>query len=257
MNLITNASEALGDKSGLISVSIGSMDCDHAYLSGMHTHEEMDKGIYVYLEVADTGCGMDVETRAKLFDPFFTTKFTGRGLGLAAVLGIVRSHRGAVKIHSESGRGTTFRVLFPVVAVEAASERHGMEEEDKLWRGSGTVLLVDDEAAVRLVAEQMLKRAGFSVLTAADGREAVELYRERSSEIICVLLDLTMPHMDGKEAFQELRRIRADVRVILSSGYAEEDIVVRFDGEDLAGFVQKPYQYKNLIEVMRQVLESS
>ena len=254
MNLITNASEAIGDRSGIISITTGAVDCDRAYLTESYLDEELPEGLYVSLEVADTGCGMDAETRAKLFDPFFTTKFTGRGLGLAAVLGIVRGHRGAIKIYSEPGKGTTFKVLFPAVDAEPRSVADRKPPDREAWRGEGTVLLVDDEEAIRALGKRMLERAGFDVLTANDGRDAVELYREHGDQIVCVILDLTMPQMDGEEAFREMRRIRSDVCVIVSSGYNEQEVTQRFVGKGLAGFIQKPYKFNRLLDQVRQAL---
>jgi len=255
MNLITNASEALGDKNGAITVSTGVMECDREYLRGTYLDEKLPEGLYIYCEVTDTGWGMDAKTRTRIFDPFFTTKFTGRGLGLAAVLGIVRGHRGAIRVYSEPGRGTTFKILFPATgrAVKAPAQQAA---PDLVWHGQGLVLLVDDEETVRTVGCQMLERAGFTVLTAVDGRQAVDIFSQQSNDITCVLLDLTMPNMDGEETFRELCRIKNDVRVILSSGYNEQEAINRFTHSGLAGFIQKPYQYASLIQKLQQVLES-
>jgi len=253
MNLITNASEALGDRSGVISVSTGVMDCDRAYLSESHLDENLPEGRYVYLEVSDTGGGMDEETRRRLFDPFFTTKFTGRGLGLAAVLGIVRGHRGAIKVYSEPGKGTNFKILLPAVAWTPADRAPSTVKDAPLPHG-GTVLLVDDDPDVRQVGAQMLKRLGFKVLTAAHGQEALEVIRTGEGGIDCVILDLTMPEMGGDEVFREIRRLRSDVCVILSSGYNEQDVTERFVGKGLAGFIQKPYSMANLRVTLNRVL---
>jgi len=252
MNLVINASEAIGDKEGVITISTGVMHCDEVYLRGSHLAEPACPGDYVFFEASDTGCGMDAETRAKIFDPFFTTKFAGRGLGLAAVLGIVRSHKGAITINSEPGKGTTFRVLFP--ASSKIAEKTEPSRADKLWRGTGTVLVVDDEEAVRKVAEKMLALCGFRVLAAANGREAIALFQESHEQIACVLLDLTMPQMDGEETFRELRRIRGDIRVILASGYSENEVSRRFAGQDIAGFIEKPYELAMLNVKLREAL---
>ena len=209
MNLITNASEAIGDKSGVIALSTGAMHCDRAYLDDADKvlrtglEEPLPEGIYTYFEVADTGCGMDAATIEKIFDPFFTTKFTGRGLGMSAVLGIVRGHKGAMKIYSEVGKGTTFKILFPAIEVPDdgdAIEGQG-EAEERTWTRTGTVLVADDEDVVCAVARKMLERLGFSVLTASDGHEALEIFRERADEIVCVLLDLTMPIWTASKPF--------------------------------------------------------
>jgi two-component system, cell cycle sensor histidine kinase and response regulator CckA len=253
MNLIVNASEAVGERPGVITLSTGAMDCDRGYLSEAWLDEQLPEGTYVFMEVSDTGSGMDAETRSRIFDPFFTTKFTGRGLGLAAVLGIVRGHRGAIKVYSELGKGTSLKVLFP------ASQRAKVRERGSalrgIYQGRGTVLLVDDDEAVRGVGRKMLERIGFSVVTASDGAEAIARFRERADDIICAIVDLTMPHVDGAETFRELRRMRPGVRVILSSGYNEQDVTQRFVGKGLAGFIQKPYQLSTLVAVLEEVLE--
>ena len=264
MNLITNASEALGDNSGVITLSTGVIDCDRAYLDNVHEvlkaslDEPLPEGVYNYIEVTDTGCGMDADTIDKVFDPFFTTKFTGRGLGMSAVLGIVRGHKGALKIFSEVDKGTTFTILFP--ANELSDNCHAVRRNDKTeekdWRGSGTVLIADDEETVCAVGKQMLDRMGFSVLTAPDGHEALEMFRKHANEIVCVLLDLTMPHMDGVDAFRAMRRLHPGVTVILCSGYNEQDATQRFAGKGLAGFIQKPYDMAVLREKLKKVLRN-
>ena len=262
MNLITNASESIGGSSGVIAVSTGIMECDRDYLDSAVSIPVggqdglLPEGVYVYFEVADTGSGMDDATIEKIFDPFFTTKFTGRGLGLSAVLGIVRGHEGAVRIYSEIGKGTTFKVLFPANsdAVAQLTTHEDDADADRDWRGTGTILIVDDEQTVRTVAKQMAQRFGFDVLLAADGIEAVELFRENSDDIACVLLDLTMPRMDGEEAFREMRRIDPEVSVILCSGYNKQDATQRFVGKGLVGFMQKPFQLSTLRETLQSVL---
>jgi PAS domain S-box-containing protein len=251
MNLVINASDAIGEKSGIISISTGMMDCDRSYLSETWLNDKLPEGQYVCLEVADTGCGMDRDMIPKIFDPFFTTKFTGRGL--AAVFGIVRGHRGAIKVYSEKGRGTTFKILMP--ASEGTAEQlEGIHINGKEWRGSGTILLADDEETIRTLGRRMLERLGFTVLTAANGREVLDLFQRHEGEIACIILDLTMPHMDGEEAFRELRRADKNVRVIMSSGYNEQEITQRFAGKPIAGFIQKPYQVADLAAKLKEVL---
>jgi CheY-like chemotaxis protein len=254
MNLITNASDAVGEKSGTISITTAMVNADRAYLREMYLDDNLPDGIYVIVEVTDTGCGMDAETLARIFDPFFTTKFTGRGLGLAAVMGIVRGHKGAIRVFSQVGRGTTFKVLLPAVQ-EAPVESVTPSFSQPEWRGQGTILVIDDEDVVRAVARKTLERAGFRVLMAEDGRKGVEVFSAAYHEVSVVLLDMMMPHLNGEETFQHLRRICPDVQVILCSGYDEIDATSKFLGKSLAGFIQKPYQPLQLLEKMREVLE--
>jgi len=253
MNLITNASDALGDRAGVISLATGVMDCDRDYLSSSFLDEKLPEGKYAYLEVADTGCGMDEETQRRIFDPFFTTKFTGRGLGLAAVLGIVRGHRGVIKVNSEPGPGTSIKVLLPAREWLPADQAPSAVQR-LLPLPGGTILLVDDDPEVRKVGSQMLARLGFQVIIAANGRDGLEVFRTRRGEIDCVLLDLTMPEMGGEEVFCKLRRLHRDARVVISSGYTEQDVTQRFAGKGLAGFVQKPYTVAKLREILNRIL---
>jgi PAS domain S-box-containing protein len=256
MNLIVNASEAIGEQSGTISVTVGLAHCDAGYLKGCYGADGMQPGDYVYLEVGDTGCGMDKATMDRIFDPFFSTKFTGRGLGLAAVLGIVRGHRGAIKVYSELGRGSSFKLLLPASALPA-SEPRSKSEIRIPSRNTGRILLVDDEETILNLGRRMLQRAGFDVVVACDGREAVEKFAAEKDAIDLVILDLTMPDLDGEACFRELRQLKPAVRVILSSGYNEQDVVNRFAGKGLAGFVQKPYTTEELLSKIREALGKS
>ena len=252
MNLITNASDALGEESGIIRVSTGLMWAEDGELPPMEPGRTVPAGLYVYLEVADTGCGMDKETVSKIFDPFFTTKFTGRGLGLAAVLGIVRGHHGSIRVSSDPGAGTTFRVMFPAME-DWLAKRPGERRELEDWQGEGTVLVVDDEEPLRVLARMILERTGLTVLTAADGRQAVEMFEQHAGEIHAVLLDLTMPGMDGSEVFRQMTNRRPDVKVVLCSGYNEHDATTKLGGQIPAAFLRKPYVPGELVERMRAV----
>jgi len=252
LNLITNANEAIDNKSGVVSFSTGVMHADKAYLESSICDTSVPEGRYVYIEVSDTGCGMDAITMEKMFDPFYTTKFTGRGLGMSAVLGIVRGHNGALRVYSELNKGTTFKVLFPA-SEQAEPHKIGAQPSENSWRPSGVVLVVDDEESICEVVSMMLEDMGFSTLTAKDGVEAVAVYEQHQDDIFCVLLDMTMPRMDGKACFRELRRINKDVKVVLTSGYSEEDATGRFQGKGLAGFIQKPYSPEYLEEVLQSL----
>jgi PAS domain S-box-containing protein len=258
LNLVTNASEAIGEGSGVIFLSTGVVHCDAAYLDGCDVSTASGEGVYVFLEVSDTGCGMDEETRRRVFDPFFSTKFTGRGLGLAAVLGIVRGHGGGVRIDSEIGRGTTIRVLLPALDAEASARRaatsgYGASVEARA-EVAGTVLLVDDEDSVRALGRRMLERLGFDVITAGDGEQAVSTFKRRRGEISCVVLDLTMPRMDGEAALDQIRRLDDQVPVVMSSGYDETKLAERLGSRRSVSFIQKPYRMDDLRRVLLPLL---
>ncbi len=253
MNLVTNASEALGEDGGTITLRTGAMECDEDYHRQTYLAQELAPGTYVFLEVGDTGSGMDEETRERIFDPFFSTKFVGRGLGLAATLGIVRGHRGALEVDSNPNEGTVFRVLFP--ASDRAAARPQPSPGEGSVTGDGTILVVDDEDLVLQVARRVLEHAGYKVLTAADGREGLELFERHARDISLVLLDLTMPRMDGGETVRELRRVRDDVKVLLTSGYDEEEATGGLEGSQLAGFIQKPYVAAALLSKVREAMQ--
>ena len=192
------------------------------------------------------------EVEARIFEPFFTTKFTGRGLGLAAVIGIVRGHKGALKVFSEQGWGTTFKILLPC-AEGPAEESPAAAPVQPAWRGSGTALVVDDEETVRVTTARMLEALGFSVQLADNGRTGVEKFSAAPGEFSLVVLDLTMPHMDGEEAFREIIDVRPDARVLLMSGFNEQDAISRFTGKRLAGFLQKPFTLSDLRAKLQQI----
>ena len=252
MNLVINASEAIGDKSGVISISTGLTRVDRAYFAGTLMDPDLPEGEYVFMEVSDTGSGMSPETQARIFDPFFTTKFTGRGLGLAAVLGIVRGHKGAMKVYSELGRGTTFKLLFPA-ASGAGEISLSAPPAVEAWQGKGTVLVVDDEETMRSTVARILRKLGMEAVLVSDGREAVEVFRADPKRFALVLLDLTMPHMDGEQTFTELRRILPEVRVVLMSGFNAQEAMVRFTGKGLASFLQKPFALADLRAILMSV----
>ncbi len=249
MNLVINASEALGDKNGMITVTTGVMYVDRDYLKEDYLSPDTEEGNYVFMEVSDNGCGMDKETCARIFDPFFTTKFTGRGLGLAAVLGIVRGHKGALKVYSEPGHGTTFKLFLP--CADGPAESPEARPDALSWRGGGVAMVVDDEETVRTVVAGMLENFGFKVVQARDGIEALAQFADISDRIRLVMTDLTMPRLDGSETLRELRRIKSDVKVIMMSGFNECDTMSRFAGKENIGFIQKPFSAEKLLEKLQ------
>jgi PAS domain S-box-containing protein len=251
MNLVINGAEAIGEARGTVLVTTGVQEIDEQYAANLFA-SEIKSGRYVFIEVHDTGSGMDDETRAKIFDPFFTTKFTGRGLGLAAVLGIVRAHGGAIKVYSSPGRGSTFKVFFPASPLEPLE----LVKAAPSYRGQGVALLIDDDPGVRRASRRMFEVFGFVVLEAENGRVGAELFAARAGEITIVLLDMTMPEMGGEETFRELRRVREDVPVILTSGYNEIEATRRFTSKGLAGFLQKPFAPDDLAAKLAGVLGS-
>ncbi len=258
MNLVTNAADAMADRSGVLTISTSLKKVDRSCLVDSYLNDNLPEGMYVALEVEDTGCGMDEATRRRLFDPFFTTKASGRGLGMAAVLGIVRGHRGTIQLKSTPGVGTTFTVLLPATEVvngEALAEADPGQKAGEKMKSGVLVLLVDDEESVRNLTGLMLERLGFRVIKAGDGEEGLELFRRHSGEIGLVVLDLTMPRLDGRETFRLLRELDPHVRVVLSSGYSEQEAETHFNEQGLKGFVQKPYTFAHFSEVVKKALE--
>ena len=259
MNLVLNASESYGEGNGTITLTTGRLECDEDCLSSTHPsiwrHQEEppSSGEYVLIEVRDRGCGMDEVTLQRIFEPFFSTKFSGRGLGLAAVMGIVRSHGGLVSIESEPGRGSSFRILLPAGGKISSDMEDSIKESTPV--SGGRILLVDDESSVRSVVTRMLERAGFVVLSAGTGQEALDIYRAGPDAIDCILLDLTMPRMSGTSCLEELRKQNPRVKVIISSGFTREDVKRRFTGQEFTGFIQKPYRYEDLMEVLSSTLD--
>ncbi len=251
---VTNAIEALGSKSGRVHISTGSMHCDRDYLSATYLKEEMPEGLYAYVEVVDTGCGMDAETLGNVFDPFFSTKFTGRGLGMAAVMGIIRSHGGAIKVSSIKNEGSVFTALFPIQGIYQQQANPEPVPEEMQAAGK-TVLLVDDEAMVLEVGSQFLERLGYRIFEASSGQQALDIFERASTRIDCVLLDYTMPGMDGLETMQRLREIRTDVCIIITSGYTRQQLEDRFAHIGLPDdFIQKPFQMKALQDKLDRLI---
>ncbi len=255
MNLITNASDALADQPGAVTMATGLRHFDRYFLSEVVPDEDLTEGTYAFLEVVDTGVGMDEDTRTRIFDPFFTTKSTGRGLGLAAVLGIMRSHGGGIRVQSAPGEGTRATIIFP--PAEAAEDM--LEDDpgvdDDAWEGQGAVLVVDDEEMVRNLMATVLEDAGFEVLTANDGVEALDVFEANSDRIRLILLDMMMPRMNGEEVYTEIRAKNPDTSVILMSGFSEDQVTRGIPG-DSARFLKKPFQITDLLDTVQDLLDS-
>jgi len=253
MNLLTNASEALEDRVGDITVSTGVITLSRSFLRDILLGKDLPEGDYAYLKVTDTGCGIDREIANRIFDPYFSTKLPGRGLGLAVVLGIVKAHHGAIDMESGSGKGTAITVLLPA-GKDSVSRNIGAEVQLHAWKGSGNALVVDDEKIVIDLATNMLRTLGFSVVTARNGREAIDLFRERPAGFTFVLLDMTMPEMDGETAFRELRAIDPEARIVVTSGFSAHTCSIPFAGDPRIAFLEKPYTLETMADRLRSVL---
>ena len=257
MNLIINAAEAIGEAQGGILVSLlqteigGENPPSKDHLGGVIT-----PGKYICLEVTDSGCGMDEETKHRVFEPFYTTKFTGRGLGMLAVLGIIKAHNGALQLFSQPGQGSTFKVYLPAHGNETAKNDTLQQSAAPVpWQGSGTILLVEDEPQLMFIAKTLIQELGFTVIEALDGKEALEVYQKNASDITMVLTDLGMPVMDGYELIHELKKRAPELPIIISSGFGDCDITSRIAREDIAGLVSKPYNFEKLREVLKGIVE--
>ncbi len=254
MNLIINASEAIGDAQGVVQVSLAKAVIQAGQSFVDHLGNAIPPGCYARLEVSDSGCGMDEETRRRIFEPFYTTKFTGRGLGMSAVLGIITGHKGALQLTSNPGQGTTFTIYLPIEGGETFGDESSEKMASTLWQGSGTVLLVEDEVQVRFVATTMLENMGFSVMEASNGQEALELYRKNSASISLVITDIGMPIMDGYALFRELKLLKRDLPIIISSGFGDTVVTTRIPNDEIAGLVSKPYRFDKLQDVVKSVV---
>jgi signal transduction histidine kinase len=259
LNLVMNATDAVAEGGGDIILRTGTIDCTAEILAEFEGGEELLPGNYVFLEVADNGCGMSEETMRHVFEPFFTTKFSGRGLGMAAVTGIMRGHHGAIRVRSELGVGTTFRAIFPFASSkgkEGKAPALPARVGDTGWTGVGTILFADDEDQVRDVGRRILERLGFSVVCARDGSEAVAAFAESPDLFERVILDLSMPGMDGIETWAELRRIKPDVSVVICSGHGRREILQRVAPLQPAAIIEKPYEVVAVMECLRSLEEA-
>lgn len=256
VNLITNAAEALDGQPGKVTISTGVKNCSDNDLRNPYIHDPLPSGKYVFFEAADTGMGMDELTLERIFEPFFSTKFTGRGLGLSAVLGIVRGHKGSIQVQSQLGKGTTIRVYFPAQNHHnsASLQSHSLETASG---GHGTILLVDDDELLRGSLVRMLKRAGFHVFDVASGARAIEILRNATEPIHGAIVDFTMPDMDGEEVIRALRRLQSHLPAILVSGYNEDYFAQRFIDPKDTEFLSKPFDSTQLITKLNKVLGSN
>ncbi len=243
INLVSNASEAIRGRSGLIRITTGTRNLGDSEVAGMFIPHDLQGGPLAFLEVTDTGCGIEPETMQRIFDPFFTTKFTGRGLGLAAVLGIVRGHGGGIEVHSGGRHGTVVTIFLPLFD----------QSRDTIAKRTHrrTILVIDDEQTVREVTRAYLEQGGYTVKNAEDGSKGLEILQEDPTGIDCVILDYTMPGLGGRETLAEIRKLRPDLPVILSSGYDEDEVVGNIGKLEVSGFIQKPYGAAALIERLR------
>ncbi len=255
MNLIINGGEAIGDRPGVVSITLSAvaLGIDQLAHFGRIAHTTLHEGVYASLEVSDSGVGMSQETLMKIFDPFFTTKFTGRGLGLSAMLGIVQGHKGGITVESTEGEGTTFRIVLPSVAPPApVKEPAGVETPSKTL--AATILVIDDEQNIATMAQEILEMENYTSLIELNPLRGIELYAQRKSEIGAVLLDLTMPEMSGKEVVDALRAINPGVKIIITSGYSQDEVTKKIDMASVSGFIQKPYRMQSLLTIVQRVL---
>lgn len=257
MNLVQNAAESIGERSGVVGISTGTMMADAAYLATTLGHEGIEPGRYAWLVVSDTGAGMSLDVLDRAFEPFYGTKPGRSGLGLAAVLGIVRRHRGAVKLDSRRDEGTTVRVLLPILAEDPAQPGAAPAGAAiaLLPAQTGTVLVADDEPAVRRAVRRILEREGFRVIEAADGRQALDLLQRHAAQIDVVVLDLEMPALSGDEVVRELRALAVRPAILVSSGHAPDTVVRRFASEAVDGFLPKPWGPHALLQRIRELMQ--
>ncbi|MFO0878267.1 MAG: response regulator [Gemmataceae bacterium] len=260
MNLITNAAEALVSRDGVVTVRTTTCQLDGPAIQADEAFAEAAPGLYVVLEVSDTGSGMAPETLRRIFDPFFSTKFSGRGLGLAAVQGIVRSHRGRIRVQSERGKGTTFQVYFPVLekAAAPAEQASGASARPgQPGRPGRTILVVDDDDAVRAFVTRVLQRGGFRVVTAEHAAEGLAAVRAVGETLSLVLLDLTMPGMDSLEAFDQMQQLQPRLQVVLMSGFGEPHVTALASEKKFAAFLPKPFVGEKLLSMIGEILDRS
>jgi PAS domain S-box-containing protein len=250
LNLVLNGAEAIGDKEGEVFVRVRVRDVPEAELSRVYPAFSLQGRRFTEIEVRDTGAGMDEKTLQQIFDPFFTTKFMGRGLGLAAALGIVRAHGGGIAVQSSPGRGTTFTVLVPAEQERAEAPMTVADSITESARGQGLVLVVEDEVAIRSLIQQSLEELGYTVLTAEHGGQGVDLFERSRDEIMLVLLDIVMPVLDGAETATAIRELNPDVPILVMSGISDDEALGRFGDVRISGFIPKPFAPEQLAQAV-------
>ena len=260
-NLVVNASESLEgrEEGGVIHIKARSVELSREQLGQIYAADDSKEGHFISLEVMDNGEGMEKGTLERVFDPFFTTRFIGRGLGLPAVMGVMLGHKGALNIKSQFGKGTRVQLFFPCSDSQGDFSQQstgGYSASIDMWSGMGIVLIVDDDQGLLTVASSMIERIGFSVLCAKSGMEAIKLYKENRDKIAVVLLDWNIPEMDGAEVARALHHLQPGLKILLSSGYSEEMVMQSFAPSDVAGFIHKPYSFKQLKHKLREVIVS-
>jgi len=255
MNLIINAAEAIGESQGEVCVNLAKTAISSEQQEIDYFGVLIPPGEYVCLEISDTGCGMDAEAQRHIFEPFYTTKFSGRGLGMAALLGIVKGHKGVLQLSSQPGQGSTFRIFLPLQNGTLAADQTSLQSSSsKNWQGKGKILLVEDEDSVMAIAEEMLAELGFTVIKAANGREALDLYQQQAKDITLVITDIGMPVMDGYVLCRELKERAGKLPIIVSSGFGDRVVTSRIASGNIAGLVSKPYDFNQLRDVLKKVL---
>lgn len=250
MNLIINASEAIGTAQGCVRIVLETSEIRAGQPVIDHLGSPITPGSYICLEVTDNGCGMNEENMRRIFEPFFSTKFAGRGLGMSAILGIIVAHHGALQLFSQSGHGTTFKVYLPVRTDVSTKEESSQNQSSTPWQGSGTILLVEDEPQLIQIGKMLLEELGFAVIEAANGQEALELYRKNAESITLVVTDIGMPVMDGYQLFNNLKALNPELPIIISSGYGDAQSSSRIKAGEVSGYLNKPYKFDELQEVL-------